>query len=221
MKRVLALGIGLLALATVGPALAADKVVVTKPAAPAVVVVKAYNWSGFYLGINGGWATGNARFHYTTGSLATFDESTKGTVIGGTAGFNQQFGTHWLWGLEGDLDWANIHGSTVCAAPIALQTCDTQIRSLGTGRLRVGVTANRLLFYGTIGVAFGTVRARSFTTTPGAVVGSSTATGMGWAGGGGVEIGIHGTTSLKAEWLHYELGNTNNVIDSGLAVTVH
>jgi hypothetical protein len=45
-----------LAPATVGPALAADKV--AKPAAPAkpapVVAVKAYNWSGFYLGINGG-----------------------------------------------------------------------------------------------------------------------------------------------------------------------
>src|SRR5437868_7197144 len=122
MRRVLALGVGLLALATVGPALAADKVAkpAAKPAAVPVVAVKAYNWSGFYLGINGGWATGNAHYHFVSSAPAgTFDfsQSTKGTVIGGTAGFNQQFGTHWLWGLEGDLDWANIHGSSACPNP--------------------------------------------------------------------------------------------------------
>lgn len=153
------------------------------------------------------------------------NQSTKGTVIGGTVGFNQQFGTHWVWGLEGDLDWANIHGATAC--PIATFRCETDIRSLGTGRLRVGVTADRFLLYGTIGVAFGTVRARTVDTLganvppSGTPINGSTAGGFGWAGGAGVEVGVHGTTSLKAEWIHYDLGTTNHTVDNSLAVKVH
>src|SRR6185295_18756560 len=108
-----------------------------------------------------------------TASGNNITESTTGTAIGGTVGFNQQFGAHWLWGLEGDLDWANITGSALCPAPVATFSCDTDIRMLGTGRLRVGVTHDRFLAYGTIGLAFGTVRARTVNPVGPVVVSSS------------------------------------------------
>jgi outer membrane immunogenic protein len=141
-------------------------------------------------------------------------------VLGGTVGFNQHFGTHSPWGLEGDLDWANIKGSALCPAPVATYTCDTEIRMFGTGRLHVGVTHDRFLAYGTIGLAFGTVRARTINPA-GPVVVSSSGSGVGWSGGGGIEVGIHGTSSIKAEWIWYDLGSTSHTVDTGLAAKVH
>ena len=80
-----------------------------------------YNWTGFYVGINGGGGWGNSEWSSLVGSTGSFDVS--GGLVGGTIGYNWQLG-QWVFGLEGDIDWSDIRGSTsssVCAGT----SCET------------------------------------------------------------------------------------------------
>src|SRR5215468_2271954 len=113
MRRFVVACAGLLALASaaVGPAAGADfPRYGAPPAAPyaAPIYAPVYNWSGFYLGINGGGGWGDSAW---TGQTGTFDVS--GGLIGGTLGYNWQFGQTVV-GLEGDLQWSDIKGSGAC-----------------------------------------------------------------------------------------------------------
>jgi outer membrane immunogenic protein len=85
-----------IAVATYTPALAAD---LPTPSLPPPSPVAAYNWTGIYLGINGGFGTGNSNWSDspigTTGSFPT-----SGFLIGGTAGINYQIG-ELVFGIEG------------------------------------------------------------------------------------------------------------------------
>ena len=56
-----------------------------------------------------------------------------GGLAGVTLGYNWQTGS-WVWGLEGDLDWADIKGDTTCGAG----TCEIKDEWLGTARARIG-----------------------------------------------------------------------------------
>ena len=70
---------------------------------PQRAFVPVYNWTGFYIGINGGGAWGDSKWD----SVGTFDVS--GAMIGGTVGYNWQF-SQWVFGLEGDVDATWIDG---------------------------------------------------------------------------------------------------------------
>ena len=136
MKRSLIAGIGLLALAAL-PASAADLPRGSIPyKAPAMG--SQYNWTGFYLGINGGGAWGNSDWN----GFAV-DNSPSGGMIGGTAGYNWQgAGSPWVFGLEGDIDWTNIRDrATACGA----FNCETRNNWLGTVRGRVGYAFDRFM----------------------------------------------------------------------------
>ena len=63
------------------------------------------DWTGFYIGVNGGGGWGRSS------SDLSGHIDTSGGVAGGTAGYNAQFG-NWVLGVEGDLDWSNIGGSS-------------------------------------------------------------------------------------------------------------
>ncbi len=52
MKKFLLATVGLIALGMAAPASAADMAV---KAAPAPMLAPIYNWTGFYIGGNGGW----------------------------------------------------------------------------------------------------------------------------------------------------------------------
>src|SRR4051812_23320028 len=91
--RSLITGFGLLAL-TAAPVLAADLPVKARPMVPVAV---AYNWTGCYIGVNGGgkWGgrSGDATIGATTASVArtvTFDTATASTAI-----FGGQIGCNW------------------------------------------------------------------------------------------------------------------------------
>ena len=112
--------------------------------APAFVPV-AYNWTGFYLGINGGYGWGSSHW-------SGFGDSAEpsGGMVGGTAGYNWQgLGSPWVFGLEGDIDWTNIKGSfTSVACPTG---CETKNNWLGTVRGRLGYALDRVMPYVTGG----------------------------------------------------------------------
>ena len=78
----------------------------------APVAFPAYNWTGFYLGIEGGAGWGSSK--HSTAAIAvdfsgTFDVN--GGIVGGTAGYNWQTGL-FVFGIEGDLSSSSIKGST-------------------------------------------------------------------------------------------------------------
>jgi outer membrane immunogenic protein len=203
MKRVFLALVGLAALT--GTAAAADLPPRMAPApyykAPAEVQV--YNWTGFYIGINGGGGFGRSQWD----STGSFDVS--GGLVGGTVGYNYQFGQAVV-GVEGDIDWADINGTTNSACPFGCKTTDTW---LSTVRGRLGYAADRFMPFITGGAAFGDVRA----STPGFAGASNT--NAGWTVGAGLEFAFAGNWTAKAEYLYVDLGKFNCGISCGALVT--
>jgi outer membrane immunogenic protein len=205
MKRFLIAGVGLLALAAATQASAADLPRSMPYKAPAYV--NAYNWTGFYLGINGGGAFGDSDWNgFGVGN------SPSGGMFGVTAGYNWQgIGSPWVFGLEGDIDATDVNDRFTCGGT----TCETKNTWLGTVRGRVGYSFDRYLPYFTGGVAFGNVDARV------AGVGSSHDTNAGWTVGAGVEGVIAGNWTAKLEYLYADLGDTTcSAAACGLATNV-
>src|SRR5262245_7278677 len=191
MKRVVLACLGAMTLAA--SAEAADMQSRRYPA-PEQVYVQAPRWTGFYIGINGGGAWGDSKWD----SIGTaFDVS--GAMIGGTAGYNWQFGP-WVLGLEGDVDWTNIDGKSNAICPVG---CTTSNSWLMTVRGRVGYAFDRFMPYITGGLAVGDIKA----SQPGFV--GTDDTNAGWTAGGGFEFIIAGNFSAKAEYLYVDLGKFN------------
>jgi len=201
MKRfILAACAGLLALAMAPPSSAADlpPPVYKAPAykAPLYAPVPVFSWTGFYVGINGGYAWGKSDWSSTT---ATGSTDPKGGLVGGTLGYNLQTGV-WVWGLEGDIDYSWIKGSDTTGTGLCGGAgCETKNTWLGTARGRIGYAFGRWLPYITGGGAFGNVK-----MTPNTGV-SETETRFGWTVGAGVEYAFLGAWSAKLEYLYVDL----------------
>jgi len=181
----------------VGHAGAADLPASVPAYAP--VAVSTYDWTGFYLGINGGGAFGNSNWTDPIDG-ATGNFTVSGALVGGTVGFNYQIGS-WVLGVEGDGDWANLSGTTFNASCAGVG-CTTQSNWLATVRGRAGWAWDRVLFYGTGGAAFANVQAAA-----GALPFSST-TQAGWTAGVGVEYAIWPNWTAKLEYLFVDLANS-------------
>ena len=160
--------------------------------APAYVAPAAANWTGFYLGINGGYGFGTSDWDHPAVSI-----DASGGLAGVTLGYNWQTGT-WVWGLEGDLDWADIKGDTTCGAG----TCEIKDEWLGTARARIGYAGwNNWLPYITGGAAFGGLKAdNSLSGT------TASKTQIGWTAGAGIEWAFRSNWSAKLEYLYADLG---------------
>lgn len=201
MKRSFIAGyVALAALAAAPSAQAADLGLAPLYKAPPPVATT-YNWSGFYLGANGGGGWGDSHWQ-GIGRVGV-----SGGLAGGTAGYNWQFGQTVL-GLEGDVDWAGLSGtntSAICPGG----SCGTSDTWLSTVRGRAGYAFGSILPYVTGGLAVGDIRA----TAPGLPGGS--ATNAGWTVGGGIEFALPGNWSAKAEYLHVDLGSFNCGTDCG------
>lgn len=201
MKR-LPLMVGAIALASAvaAPAVAADMPPIYKGPAP-VYEAPAFTWTGFYLGINGGYGFGKSDWSSTatTGSI-----DPEGALIGLTYGYNWQMGS-WVFGAEGDVDatWIDnsiTSGSGLCAGGTG---CDTHNTLLGTVRGRIGYAFDRILPYVTGGGAFGNVKMSPNTG------GSETDFQFGWAAGAGLEYAYDRNWSAKLEYLYSDLGTAS------------
>ena len=204
MKRMVRAGLVILtAGALAGSAAAADLgPPYQQPYVKAPIYNPVFTWTGFYLGLNGGGGWGRSNWD-RTGNL-----DLSGGVIGGTAGFNWQTGQVVL-GIEGDVDWSGVSGTTVTTLPGRLR----DPRTIGSARFGAGVgyAFDRFLPYITGGLAAGNIKA----TTPGFAGASQT--NLGWTIGAGLEVAIAGNWSAKAEYLHVDLGNFNCGLACGLA----
>jgi Opacity protein and related surface antigens len=170
------------------------------PAKAPLYVSPVYNWTGAYAGLYGGYGWGGSSFSAPI-STGSFDLS--GGVLGGTLGYNYQVGQA-VFGLEGDMGWSNIGGSTACGGT----SCETRNNWLGTVRGRLGYAVDRFMPYITGGAAFGDIK------TSVAGVGDASETRVGWTLGGGIEAAIAGPWTAKLEYLYVDLGRGASVLGS-------
>jgi len=203
MKRIVTAGFGLLALA--GSAAAAD-LPPRYPVAPrAPIYSPVYNWTGFYLGINGGYGWGRSSWD----GVDKFDIS--GGLLGLTAGYNYQY-NQVVFGIEADVDWSGVKGSTVTGICL-FNSCATRNDWLSTIRGRVGVAFDRFMPYITAGAALGDIKASN---APFGLPGG-TGTNLGYTLGAGFEVALVANVTAKAEYLFVDLGNFNCGLNCGLA----
>src|SRR5262249_33925602 len=139
-----------------------------------------------------------------------FSTDISGGVVGGTIGAQIQAG-HVVMGLEADLDWANISGSTTTtptvggsSAGFTPVTAQTKIDWESTLRFRVGYANDAWLFYGTGGLA---VLGAKTTVTSGVCTAvfngcSGTDRQIGLVAGAGLEYGFTPELSAKVEYLY-------------------
>src|ERR1700736_5592391 len=108
MKRFL---LGILSVAAMAaPAFAADLPARPYTKAPPPVVVPVYDWSGFYIGGNGGWAQSRNCVDFFNATGVDFADGCRersGGVIGGQFGYRWQV-SQWVFGLEAQGDWADL-----------------------------------------------------------------------------------------------------------------
>jgi len=172
------------------------------PVKAPVMVAPLYNWTGIYVGINGGGMWNRYDWTNVIG-VTTGDFSGSGAVLGGTLGANWQMpGTAWVFGVEGDWDWANSKATTTTACGVG---CETDAKWLATLRGRVGyAVVDRLLVYATGGAAW----AKFSPSSGGSTAGFTDYTVSGWTAGGGFEYAFWDRFSVKAEYLWVGLGTS-------------
>lgn len=174
-----------------------------------VEVAPVFSWTGGYVGIQGGGAWGDSDFREDNPSPDIVDID--GYLIGVTAGFNYALSPMFVVGVEGDIAYADIDGSF---GPGVLPggfncgsgPCTTEIDWLATLRGRLGVTFDRFMIFGSGGVAAAGVESQ-IETNPDFFVDD---TSVGWTAGGGVEYAFSDQWSVKVEYLHVDLGETDS-----------
>ncbi len=222
MKRLLHAALSISVLMTIATAaVAADlPMAPTYPPAPVSVVARVYNWTGIYLGLNGGYTFGQSTpMSLFSDNFTAFNYSADGFLGGLTAGAQIQSG-HTVIGVEGDIDWSNITGSgrgTIFNNSVLVGTASisSTVNSISTLRTRIGYADDNWLFYLTGGIAV----TNEQSTLSGATFvcgganppcNSISDLHLGLAAGAGVEYGITQNLSAKAEytWVGAGAGNT-------------
>lgn len=201
---------GLLALGVIAPAAAADLPLYSKaPVAP----VLAYDWSGIYAGINGGGGLAHACWGVTRALGVAVDpaigegcHNAGGGTVGGQVGYRWQK-SHWVFGLEGQGNWADFKGSNVSVA-LAPQTNQTRIDAFGLFTGQMGYAVNSLLLYGKAGAAVAHDKYDTFVPgAPALAFNSVSQTRWGYTIGIGVEYGFAENWSVGGEYSHVFLGH--------------
>jgi len=201
LRKSLLLGLTASSLLAPAAAFAADVLNAPAPAipAPAPIVSSAHDWSGLYLVLHAGYLFGDTHLGFpppgsagTTGPGFGFD--TDGFAGGGQVGYNWQI-DRFVLGGEADISWANLDGSR----GIPGGTVSVQSDWLSTVRGRAGVTFDRVLVYGTGGVAFTSLETSVAGT--GVTAASDKNTLTGWTIGAGIEVALTENLSVKGEYL--------------------
>jgi outer membrane immunogenic protein len=208
MKTLFTTAAAIAVLAALTPARAADLPLPEKMPLPSL----ATNWSGLYIGLNGGGAWSRSDFTgFNTLGGVPFGPSYAGTANGSSlfggvqSGFNWEFlSTHIVIGIEADIDFSHLDPSSSVCSLGGCATTDADLWGFGTVRARIGYDFNNVLIYGTGGGAWGDVNTKS-TITTGALAGnlaSEYIETQGWTAGGGLEWLFLPNWTVKAEYLY-------------------
>ncbi|MBW7968802.1 outer membrane beta-barrel protein [Bradyrhizobium sp. BR 10289] len=204
-KNLLLAAVSLVALSAAAPALAADLAARPYTKAPAMVAT-IYDWSGFYIGLNGGGGSSHATWDLVGFGRDGSHDATGGTV-GGQIGYRWQSG-QFVFGVEGQGNWADFSGSHVGA--ISGFTNNTKIDAFGLLTGQVGYAWNNVLLYVKGGAAV--VSTKYDASFAGVGLGSSDDTRWGGTVGAGLEYGFAPNWSVGAEYNHIFLDGKDQTL---------
>jgi outer membrane immunogenic protein len=232
MKKFLLGTVGLIALGLAAPAGAADLPARPYTKAPPMVVA-VYDWSGFYIGINGGWGSSRNCWDVTAFSGTPVVPAAPegchdatGGMVGGQIGYRWQAGS-WVFGLEAQGDWADLKGQSLSAITLTSSN-RTRIDALGLFTGQVGYAWDNVLWYVKGGAAVTDNRYDDLTNlaipalglAPGGVLSSTSNTRWGGAVGTGLEVGFAPNWSAAIEYDHLFMGHQNSTFVFAFPPTV-
>jgi outer membrane immunogenic protein len=214
-KKMLLAAVSLVALGAAAPAVAADLAARPYTKAPPAMVAAIYDWSGFYIGINGGGGSAHASWDVNGFGRDSSNDASGGTV-GGQIGYRWQSG-QFVFGIEGQGNWADFSGSTV--GVLTGNTNTTKIDSFGLITGQVGYAWNNVLLYVKGGAAV--VGTNYEATFAGVQQASASATRWGGTVGAGIEFGFAPNWSIGAEYNHIFLGGDQSFLLPGGIATLN
>ncbi|WP_421362188.1 outer membrane protein [Agrobacterium rosae] len=194
MKKILAA----VAFALVASTAMAADAVYEAPQAPVANDAPLFSWTGFNVGVQGGYAWNNHDLGlgapFGVGLAADFD----GAVAGAFIGYNYQFSNNWVLGIEGDFeknwgdDTLDVFGGGAFEYGLDWQ---------GSVRGRVGYAFDRALVYGTAGWAIG----RGYAEVPG--FGTEKENFNGYTVGAGVDYAFTDMIFGRVEYRYTNFGD--------------
>jgi outer membrane immunogenic protein len=198
-------------------------------------------WTGFYIGANAGgtwsqtnnngWAPGCStdplNFQCFGEFPITGNMAGKGASTGVHFGYNRQFLSSYVLGVEGDLSWTDTKSSLsktwISTDPVAhpgglrpgaATSLSSQEDWISTVRARFGyVLTPSTMVYATGGAAWAQVNNSALAhneTSSFVSSASTTRVAPGWVAGGGVEVALGSNWSLRGEYLHYDLKTSDS-----------
>jgi outer membrane immunogenic protein len=184
-----------------GAAVAAD-LPAYEPAPIAAAAPVLYDWSGFYVGLQAGWAWGDADADFDNGAPSlSYDPD--GFVGGGHAGFNFQFNS-FVVGVEGDIEWTGIDGDDSSAVGLTSEG-DIDVNWQASLRARGGLAIDRALVYATGGAAFADVDIGGGPLGSGPCCGYSDSE-WGWTAGAGADFAVTNMLIVGVEYRYTDFG---------------
>jgi len=220
MMKLLALTTATAVTFLTGSSFAADAVYGEVPAAPvAEVAPAAFSWTGPYIGVFGGAATGD--FEYEAGPtggdpVLGLDVSGSGFVGGAQVGYDWQSG-NWVFGAVADIAFST-HSADISAdiAGLGSAEAESELNYLGTVRARAGYAFDRALVYAHGGFAYG--ETEQTITAGGTELFNESQTRTGWTVGAGVEFAVTNRVSIGTEYSYVDLGDERVFDDAGVFV---
>jgi outer membrane immunogenic protein len=151
----------------------------------------AFSWTGFYIGADVGYAWGKdttTEYVTATNTFTGFNPTYNiNSAVGGLyAGYNYQIGSAVL-GIESDIEATNIRGGFI--DPVVGGAGTTQLEWQGSLRGRLGFTADKVLFYGTGGLAFADI-SHTYTNLLTGIAETTSGLRTGWTAGAGIEVAL-------------------------------
>lgn len=187
-------------------AIAADLPSRKAPIAPIFQSASAYSWTGFYVGAQAGydWGRDKTREYFTANNQFTgmqWSYPTRGFVGGGHVGYNHQLSSLVV-GVEGDFEGTGVKGGFVDPGGSGDMKIDWQ----GSVRGRLGVAFDRLMIYGTGGVAFAKI-GYVYGNPVGPIFENTSSVHTGWTAGAGVAYALTDNISARVEYRHANYGS--------------
>jgi outer membrane immunogenic protein len=210
MKKFLLGTVALVALAA--PASAADLAARPYTKAPPPMIAAIYDWSGFYIGLNGGGGWSHKCWDRTNDFGVTVSPAFRegchdasGGTVGGQIGYRWQ-ASSWVFGLEAQGNWADLKGSnTSLFDPLARN--ESRIDAFGLFTGQIGWAFNNALLYVKGGAAVTSDHYRAFDIPTGVEFARANETRWGAVVGAGVEFGFAPNWSVGFEYDHLFMGD--------------
>ena len=206
-----------IALSLSAPANAADLAPRPYTKAPPPVAAMIYDWSGVYIGINGGGGSAHNCWDFVTepngapAALAEGCHNATGGTVGGQLGYRWQ-ASNWVFGVEGQGNWADFSGRNVSLSVTnpdngAATTNRSRIDAFGLITGQVGYAWNNVLAYVKGGAAVVGNKFDVFDTPSGTRLSSAENTRWGGTVGAGLEVGFAPNWSVGLEYNHIFLAD--------------